>query len=545
MLVLEFMEYGSLYDLLRNDTLTLSGEIILQVVRDIAQGIQFLHASRPPILHGDLKAKNILVDSRFRAKVADFGFSHMNNLRATNVLRGTPFYMAPEYLRRRSEYTTHCDIYSVAMIIYEIYARQSPFEGEDPRKILPKVCHPRHNKRPPIPVSCPPKMAELMKKCWNANAFFRPQAKDLDYFFAEMKAQDAEPVKTQEEIARELARRKPASLFDVFPKKIAEALNAGQKVEAETHDMVSIFFSNIVGFTTMTQSLNPLTVSNMLDRLNSAFSDLSRKHKIFKVETIGDAWMGVTNLDHDEVETHARHIAEFAQDAILAARNIAIDEDDLSRGYLNIRVGLHSGPVVANVVGYLNSRYALFGDTVNTASRMESCSLPGRIQCSFSTAELLKQQAPEIPLEFRGNVKIKGKGVMRTFWIGPESLAMMPPPSTFSVRAVSERDDNAHTESQSEHSNSGEVSEMNDSLHGVTVKMGVLPAAASIDAISVRTAATVLVDNSLCSDGSYPGGNSVSPSYQSHLSNSHQPVKISMDGYLEPIPSDDFPMPEV
>ena len=113
MLVMEYMDYGSLYDLLRNETMYAGGEIILQTVRDIVQGVQFLHASKPPILHGDLKAKNILVDSRFRAKVADFGFSHIHKQK-TNTLQGTPFFMAPEYLSRRSEYTAECDIYSVS-----------------------------------------------------------------------------------------------------------------------------------------------------------------------------------------------------------------------------------------------------------------------------------------------------------------------------------------------------------------------------------------------------------------------------------------------
>jgi class 3 adenylate cyclase len=354
-------------------------------------------------------------------------------------------------------------------------------------------------------------------------------------------------VKTQEELTRESARRKPTSLFDVFPKKVAEALNAGKKVEAETHEMVSIFFSDIVGFTTISQSLNALKVSNMLDRLYTVFDNLSRKHKIFKVETIGDAWMGVTNLDNEEGESHARQIAEFAQDAIRSACNIAIDEDDLSLGYLNIRVGLHSGPVVANVVGSLNPRYALFGDAVNTASRMESNSLPGRIQCSFSTAELLKHQAPEIPLELRGNVKIKGKGVMKTFWVGPENLAMTPP-STFSARVMeplSERDDEDHTEGQYEHSESENVSEMNDSFHGITAKTGVVPSAAPIDVFSIRTAATASPGDSVSSDGSHSGENHRSPSLKSHLGHSHQPVKIGMDGTLEPIPSDDFPISEV
>ena len=261
---MEYMEYGSLYDLLHNETMTPGGEIILQVVRDIIQGIQFLHASKPPILHGDLKAKNILVDSRFRAKVADFGFSHFKCAKQRNILQGTPFYMAPEYLRRRSEYTTSCDIYSLAMIIYEIYARASPFEGEDPRKVLPKVCHPRLNKRPVIPESCPPKMVDLMKKCWSANPFFRPSAKDIDYVLVEMSAKDTEPLETAKERVRDNLKRKPTSLYDVFPKHIADALNAGKKVEAESHEIVTIVFSDIVGFTTISEECTPLKVSNML-----------------------------------------------------------------------------------------------------------------------------------------------------------------------------------------------------------------------------------------------------------------------------------------
>ena len=88
MMVMEFMENGSLYDLLRNETMYTGGEIILQIVRDVAQGLRFLHASKPPILHRDLKAKNILIDSRFRAKVADFGLATKNK----NVISGTPFW---------------------------------------------------------------------------------------------------------------------------------------------------------------------------------------------------------------------------------------------------------------------------------------------------------------------------------------------------------------------------------------------------------------------------------------------------------------------
>jgi len=85
---MEFMENGSLYDLLRNSTAYTGGEIIMQIVKDIAQGLRFLHASKPPTLHRDLKAKNILIDSRFRAKVADFGLA----IKRSNGLSGTPFW---------------------------------------------------------------------------------------------------------------------------------------------------------------------------------------------------------------------------------------------------------------------------------------------------------------------------------------------------------------------------------------------------------------------------------------------------------------------
>ncbi|KAG7367635.1 adenylate and guanylate cyclase catalytic domain containing protein [Nitzschia inconspicua] len=421
MLVMEYMEYGSLYDLLHNETMRPGGDIILQIVRDITQGIQFLHASKPPILHGDLKAKNILVDSRFRAKVADFGFSHfkMSGFSKTAaLLQGTPFFMAPEYLRRKSEYTAACDIYSMGMIFYEIYARQAPFEGEDPKKVLPKVCSPRINKRPSIPDACPPRMADIIKKCWSANPFFRPTAKDIDYALVEMSARDTEPLESIQNTFKEGMKRKSTSLYDVFPKHIADALNAGKKVEAETHDCVTVVFSDIVGFTTISETFSPLKVSNMLDRLYQAFDTLASKHGVFKVETIGDAYMGVTNLDGMQVDDHVKRIALWAQDAVVAASKIPVDDEDLSRGYVKIRAGFHSGPVVSNVIGSLNPRYGLFGDTVNTASRMESNSIEGRIHCTHASAELLVHQAPEIPVTVRGKIKVKGKGKMRTYWVG-------------------------------------------------------------------------------------------------------------------------------
>ncbi|CAB9522115.1 activated protein kinase catalytic subunit alpha-1 [Seminavis robusta] len=413
MLVMEYMEYGSLYDILRNETMYAGGEIILQIVRDIAQGLRYLHSSRPPILHGDLKAKNILIDSRFRAKVADFGLS---SGKKKSGISGTPYFMAPEYLRGKSEYTTQCDIYSFAIILYEIYARKDPYQGENRREVMRRVVDPRYNKRPEIPECCPPKMVDIMKKAWSPDPFFRPQAKDLDMMFMDMGMRDTDPLAAGENVRPE--RATGDMLYDLFPKHIADALKAGQKVEPENHDMVTVVFSDIVHFTDISRTISPVKVCNMLDRLYLVFDQLARQHHVFKVETIGDAYMGVTNLENNMKDTHVKHIAEFALAMVEAAGKILIDEDDPRRGFVRIRVGFHSGPVVSNVIGSLNPRYGLFGDTVNTASRMESNSTSRRVHCSEKSAQILKDQAPEIKLIKRGKIGVKGKGEMVTYWVG-------------------------------------------------------------------------------------------------------------------------------
>jgi class 3 adenylate cyclase len=220
---------------------------------------------------------------------------------------------------------------------------------------------------------------------------------------------------------------------------------------SETHNNVTVFFSDIIRFTDISRALSPVKVCNMLDRLYVAFDALANKHEVFKVETIGDAWVGVTNrtcflktidstlsvfihfltithtfslfsVEGNQNDTHVKRIAEFAVEVAAAAGNILIDEDDPSAGRVHIRVGFHSGQVVSNVIGSLNPRYGLFGDTMNTASRMESLSVSGKIQCSEVSAILLKEQAPEFPLRRRGKVAVKGKGHMTTYWIGSSTI---------------------------------------------------------------------------------------------------------------------------
>lgn len=375
------------------------------------QGIRFLHSAKPPVLHCDIKSKNIFIDAKLRAKVADIV---VNKRRA----RGKSYWMAPELLRGETPFTVESDAYSFGMTMYEVYARGDPYDGEtDSKSVISSIADPKVNQRPSMPDSCPPQMRELMLDCLESNPKDRPSFKDLDSKLTSFDSEAVEPGWLRSIRFRNTGRD---ILSEIFPKHVAEALRKGKRVEPESHDMVTIFFSDIVGFTTIASQLEPIKIANLLDRLYLSFDELSRTHDVFKVETIGDAWMGVTNLVKDQSSDHVKRIAAFASDAIKAAAETTIDEEDPELGSVTIRVGFHSGPVVADVVGSRSPRYCLFGDTVNTASRLESTGVAGRIQCSQASANLLWQQDQHIRITSRGRLEVKGKGKMHTYWVNDD-----------------------------------------------------------------------------------------------------------------------------
>lgn len=233
----------------------------------------------------DLKTKNILVDRKFRAKVADFGLSSCSKRFEGKC--GSPFWMAPELITGRSSNTTASDMYAFGITLYEVFARKDPYMGQgDVQTVLDKIADPGVQLRPLMPDCMPRDIKSIMKDCLQDNPTRRPSAEDVD---ARLKSLDVASVAPETFGKGIRPKDSNVSLFDIFPRHVAEALRDGRKVEPEHKDCVTIFFSDIVGFTDLATKLPPAKVANLLDRLYHVFDDLSVKHDVFKVETIGDA----------------------------------------------------------------------------------------------------------------------------------------------------------------------------------------------------------------------------------------------------------------
>jgi class 3 adenylate cyclase len=211
-----------------------------------------------------------------------------------------------------------------------------------------------------------------------------------------------------EELAAEKARAEEL-LLNVLPAAIAERLKRGQRPIADGFPRVSVLFADIVGFTKMSERVTPVELVDRLNRMFSSFDDLADKLKLEKIKTIGDAYMVAGGLHSHEYD-HAQTIAEMA----LGMQRRASEFSSEFGEALSIRVGIHSGPVVAGVIGKRKFIYDVWGDTVNTASRMESHGEPGMIHVSDEARLLLKDMYDLTP---RGEINVKGKGPMRTWFL--------------------------------------------------------------------------------------------------------------------------------
>uniref|UniRef100_A0A4W6BQ97 Guanylate cyclase n=1 Tax=Lates calcarifer TaxID=8187 RepID=A0A4W6BQ97_LATCA len=203
--------------------------------------------------------------------------------------------------------------------------------------------------------------------------------------------------------------------FMLLPGPVVKSLKETGVVEPELYEEVTIYFSDIVGFTTLCQYSTPMEVVDMLNDIYKGFDSIVDHHDVYKVETIGDAYMVASGLPKRNGNRHAVDICCMALDILAFMGTFQLRH--LPGIPVWIRIGVHSGPCAAGVVGMKMPRYCLFGDTVNTASRMESTGHPLRIHVSQPTINILQRTDCKFEYEVRGETYLKGKGTVMTYWL--------------------------------------------------------------------------------------------------------------------------------
>uniref|UniRef100_A0A672QL09 Guanylate cyclase n=1 Tax=Sinocyclocheilus grahami TaxID=75366 RepID=A0A672QL09_SINGR len=443
-IVTEYCPRGSLQDILENESITLDWMFKYSLVSDIVKGMAFLHNS-VIVSHGNLKSSNCVVDNRFVLKITDYGLSSIRTESDTEDAHSyyaRKLWMAPELLRMECfppGGTQKGDIYSFGIILQEVALRRGVFYLEvdslSPKEIVDRVALGEWPYlRPSVnPQAHSEELGQLMQRCWAEEPSDRPEfnhisvllrkqnrehrSNILDNLLSRMEqyANNLEElVEERTQAYLEEKRKAETLLYQILPHSVAEQLKRGETVQAEAFDSVTIYFSDIVGFTALSAESTPMQVVTLLNDLYTCFDAIIDNFDVYKVETIGDAYMVVSGLPVRNGKLHGHEIARMSLALLEAVKSFKIRHRPDEQ--LKLRIGIHSGPVCAGVVGLKMPRYCLFGDTVNTSSRMESNGESLKIHVSSATRDVL-QEFNCFQLELRGDVEMKGKGKMRTYWL--------------------------------------------------------------------------------------------------------------------------------
>ncbi|KAI3413389.1 hypothetical protein GPALN_010885 [Globodera pallida] len=431
---------GSLKDLIAKEQYVGDTFVMVSLMRDLTNGLAALHQTFVGA-HGMLSSENCLINDRWQVKISDFG---LNMIRESQQMpRAKLLWTAPELLRQNNNRagTVEGDVYSFSIICVELINRETVWNGTEREQDIDEILY--RLKRSNVAIPYRPQirpgdalrdqqsLVHLVRDCWAENAQERPKIERIrallrqfnreggshslmDYVFGMLEQYASSLEQEVEERTKELVEEKRKSdilLCRMLPKQVADKLKLGESVEPESFQMATVLFSDVVSFTTLASKCTPLQVVNLLNNLYTTFDNIIDTFDTYKVETIGDGYLVCSGIPKRNGEHHAREIAELAFAFLRAVANFRIDHLHAER--VNLRIGFHTGPVVAGVVGLTMPRYCLFGDTVNTASRMESNGKSAQIHISDASNHFLTSLIGGYVTEPRG----EGKGVMETFWL--------------------------------------------------------------------------------------------------------------------------------
>jgi class 3 adenylate cyclase len=224
-----------------------------------------------------------------------------------------------------------------------------------------------------------------------------------------------EQIERQHEELKSEKKKSDDLLLNILPSEIADELKEKGLSEARLYNNVTVLFTDFVDFTRAGERMSPRELVSELDACFKAFDEIIDRWGIEKIKTIGDAYLAVAGLPHPDNQ-HAEHVIGAALEI---RKFIATRKQQQGDKAFDIRIGIHSGPVVAGIVGVKKFAYDIWGDTVNTAARMEQSSAPGKINISEATHELIKSL---YECAYRGEISAKNKGELKMYFVEGKKL---------------------------------------------------------------------------------------------------------------------------
>ena len=212
-------------------------------------------------------------------------------------------------------------------------------------------------------------------------------------------------------LIEEEKNRSETLLLNILPEETARELKQSGKVQSKKFESVTVLFTDFKGFTKLVESVEPKRLIRSLDYYFKKFDEITTKYGLEKIKTIGDSYMCAGGLPTAS-KTHARNVINAAREIINLVSTELKATDDLI--HFEIRIGIHTGPVIAGIVGLKKWQYDIWGDTVNIASRMESNSEAGMINLSETTYYEIRD---EYPCEYRGEVEVKNRGALKMYFL--------------------------------------------------------------------------------------------------------------------------------
>jgi class 3 adenylate cyclase len=220
-------------------------------------------------------------------------------------------------------------------------------------------------------------------------------------------------VERQKDVIQKEKEKSDELLLNILPSEVAEELKEKGYTTAKAFDEVTVLFSDIKGFTTVAENMTAQELVKEINTYFSAFDDIIQKHGLEKIKTIGDAYIAAGGLTEKNSAT-AQNVVEAAIAMQQVVEKLKQERVSSNKPYFELRIGIHTGPVVAGVVGIKKFQYDIWGDTVNLAARMEQSGVPGKINISQHTYEVVKEQFICV---HRGKIEAKNKGDVDMYFV--------------------------------------------------------------------------------------------------------------------------------